>query len=115
VNCRSEGKNKREELKQPVDGGAHETCKGEDERATGDWSPQVIFPSPSPSPPSPRSLPLFLAPFTFAFAFASTPTDLCVAPVRSLPLVAPPFVPFHRLKSCVLAFFAFDLHLLHLP
>jgi hypothetical protein len=31
---RSERKDKREESKQPIDGGAHETCKGEDERAT---------------------------------------------------------------------------------
>jgi hypothetical protein len=118
VKYRSEGKDKREESKQSIDGGAHETCRGEDERATDRrLVAEVIFPSPSPSsssslssspsaspsPRSPSSLPLFLAPF--AFAFASTPTDLRVVPVRSLPLVSPPFVPFHRLRSCILALF----------
>jgi hypothetical protein len=83
VKYRSEGKDKREESKKPVDGGARKTCKGEDDRATDDWSPQVVFPSPLPSsspsasvsPASPRSLTLFLA----SFASASTPTDLCSA------------------------------------
>jgi hypothetical protein len=113
---RSERKDKREESKQPVDGGAHETCKGEDERATGGWSRQAIFPSPSPSsspPPSyspSASLHLHLLHLVLRLCSSlplplpPTPTDLYIVQVRSLPLVAPPFVSIIDLKAALLSF-----------